>query len=105
MASSMAGVSRPVKVFCWLTWYEPSRTRPEALVQRAPWPKGGRGRGGLSAYTLEKTGNHEAQAKAPRATTTRSVGFISVTSRTSQGAQVSRSAGVGLLSGGAQRTV
>ena len=28
--SSISGVSLPVKVFCWLTWYEPSNVRPSA---------------------------------------------------------------------------
>ncbi len=49
-------------------------------------------------------GHQAAQANAPSATTTRSVGRISSTSRCSHGAQVSRSTGVGLLSGGAHRT-
>ncbi len=45
-SSSIAGVSRPVNVFCWLGWKHPSSgQRPGAS---APWPKRGRGRLGGS---------------------------------------------------------
>ena len=43
-ASNMGTVSLPVKVFCWLGWYEPSSVRPPGRGLSAKWPKAGRGR-------------------------------------------------------------
>ena len=43
-SSSMSGVRRPVKVFCWLGWNEHTSTGPPATATSTPWPKRGRGR-------------------------------------------------------------
>ena len=43
-ASNIGGVRRPVNVFCWLGWYEPSRTYGPTRAS-APWPNRGFGRG------------------------------------------------------------
>ena len=55
-SSSIAGVSLPVNVFCWLGWKQPSR-RPCS----APCPKRGRGRG---TATVEQ--RRRAQRRLPR---------------------------------------
>ena len=44
-SSSIAGVSLPVNVFCWLGWNVPSSGSPAPSSKSAPWPKRGRGRG------------------------------------------------------------
>src|SRR5215813_1781227 len=78
---------------------------PPAAVRGAstPWPKAGRGRG--SAKPAERSTGHIAcQAKPPRQTTTRTDPATRANSAVSQGAQVSRSATVGLFAGGAHRT-
>ena len=43
-ASSIGSVSRPVKVFCWLTWYEQRIVRPSPAGTSSPWANRGRGR-------------------------------------------------------------
>ena len=43
-ASNIGSVSVPVKVFCWLGWYEHSSVRPPGSGCSARWPKRGRGR-------------------------------------------------------------
>ena len=44
-ASSIAGVSRPVKVFCWLGWNDAEhRAARRRTATLAPWPNAGRGR-------------------------------------------------------------
>ena len=105
-ASNIAGVSRPVFVFCRLTWYEPrSVTGPRpgtSSAASAPWPKAGAGRG-IAAPASPRTRSVEAQARPPRARKTRTFGS-SASSRTKNGRQRSNSSGVGRLSGGAQRT-
>lgn len=42
--SSIGSVSRPVNVFCWLTWYEPSSCQGPIRTSAA-WPNAGFGRG------------------------------------------------------------
>ena len=42
---SIARVSRPVKVFCWLGWKLPKSTRPSGMRAVTPWPKRGNGLG------------------------------------------------------------
>src|SRR6185436_9210206 len=44
-ASNITGVNRPVKVFCWLGWYEPT-SRYGPTVACAPCPNRGLGRTG-----------------------------------------------------------
>ena len=43
-ASSMGSVSFPVKVFCWLTWYEHRIVRRSSTGTSTPWPNRGFGR-------------------------------------------------------------
>src|SRR3954466_3862588 len=64
----------------------------------APWPNFGRGLG-----TTPRRRNAASHANWPRQTTTRALAR-SASSFTAQGRQVSRSSGIGLLAGGAQRT-
>ena len=102
-ASNIAGVSRPVNVFCCDGWYEPRSTyRPTAASAPCPnrglalaagtWPAGGHGpQRRVPAERPERQHDPHARASSP-------------ISRTRNGAQVSRSSIVGLLAGGAQRT-
>ena len=69
----------------------------------APWPNAGRGRGRANPH-WPSTGHIACQANPPRQTITRSSAATRRSSATSHGAHVSRSAGSGLLSGGAHRT-
>ncbi len=55
-ASSMGSVSRPVKVFCWLTWYEHTMVREGRSADvgtdtSSPWANRGRGRTPTRALT------------------------------------------------------
>ena len=101
-ASSMGSVRRPVKVFCWLGWYDPSTThRPSATSAAVAEPRAGPGylpprstQCGQGSRPGEPTqGDHDPQRRA-----------AARSSASSHGAQVSRSSGVGLLPGGAHRT-
>ena len=56
------------------------------------------------ASVVFSTGSNACQPNAPSTTIARSVGRNSASSSASHGRQVSRSAGVGLFSGGAHRT-
>jgi hypothetical protein len=70
----------------------------------APWPNFGRGLG--TTYPAAASASRApVQPKPPRATTTRKESATSAISWRIQGWQVSRSSVVGLLSGGAHRTV
>ena len=95
MASSIGGVSRPVKVFCCDGWNEASSVGPPSSATSTPWPKRGRGR---TPYTRQAAAN----PKAPRHTTT--AGSSAASSRRANGSQASRSCGVGALAGGAHLT-
>jgi hypothetical protein len=100
MSSSIGGVSFPVNVFCWLGWKQPSSWR--SPTRRAPWVKRGRGLG-MGSPDSARNRSAASHAKAPRQTITRACSS-NASSRTANGRQRSRSAGVGLLAGGAQRT-
>ncbi len=104
--SNIAGVSRPVFVFCRLTWYEPRKvTKPRpgtSSAVSAPCPNAGAGRG-IEAPASPRTRSADAHARPPSARKTRTFGR-SASSRTKNGRQRSNSSGVGRLSGGAQRT-
>ena len=95
-ASNIGTVSLPVKVFCWLGWYEPSITSPPGSGLSTRWPNAGRGR----RPTCDATA---CQANCPSATTT-AASRSSDSSRARNGAQADRSAGCGLFPGGAQCT-
>ena len=101
-ASIIGSVSRPVNVFCWL--------RVEAAEERAAGRRRRtrrRGRSAAAAAGRRPAGAAQAQRGVPgeaaEADDHRTRGSSS-SSRTDHGRQVSRSAGVGWLAGGAQRT-
>ena len=58
-SSSIGAVSRPVNVFCWEGWKQPSSGSGPPSPKLAPWPKRGRGRGDRQAA-------QRAQRAAPR---------------------------------------
>ena len=100
-ASNIGAVSRPVNVFCWLGWYEPS-SRYGPIAASAPCPNRGFGRAAwpsvgerpqrrVPAERAERDDDAHLRSAAP-------------SSRTRNGAHASRSSIVGLLAGGAQRT-
>ncbi len=97
-ASSIAGVSRPVNVFCWLGWKQPTSVsaagrRLGAVAEARPRaPRPGRARA------------RRRPSRTRRGRRRRAARSSSASSRCRYGAHVSRSAGVGLLAGGAQRT-
>ena len=100
-SSIIAGVSLPVNVFCWLGWYVPM-SRLRADLDLAPCPNRGFARRAGGPFDANAR-SAASQPNAPSATTTRTR-CSSASSRARNGAQVSRSSGVGLLAGGAQRT-
>ena len=101
--SSIAGVRRPVNVFCWLGWKQPSSGSHAPSSKTASWPKRGRGRGaGRPARGAQAQRGVPGEARPGRPP--RAASRSSSSSATAKGRQVSRSAGVGLLAGGAQRT-
>jgi len=97
---NMGGVSRPVCVFCWLTWYAPTSHGAPASDTSAPCANRGAGRG-TSMPRARKTRSTEAQAIAPSAS--RTLGRTSSSSRASHGEQRASSSGRGAFPGGAQR--
>ena len=82
---SIGWVSRPVNVFCWLGWYEPTTTKPPARAT-APCPNAGRGRAS-SPVSAAIVRNADSHAIAPSATRTRT-SARSASSRTRNGRQV-----------------
>ena len=72
-----AAVSRPVNVFCWEGWKQPSSGSGRRRRSSAPWPKRGRGRGAGRPRSARRR-SAASQAKAPRQTTTRDVGAADV---------------------------
>ena len=94
-------VSLPVNVFCWLGWKQPSSV-PGAGVASAPWPKRGRGRG--AACRARRAGAARRPRRTRRGRRRPATSGSCASSATDHGRQASRSSGVGLLAGGAQRT-
>src|SRR6266545_3606499 len=97
---SISAVRRPVNVFCWLGWYEPT-SRCGPTWASAPCPNAGRGRAGWPRVARARRA--ASQPNRPSGTMTDTSSRIA-SSRARYGAQLSRSAIVGLLAGGAQRT-
>src|SRR6266508_575574 len=97
---SISAVRRPVNVFCWLGWYEPT-SRYGPTWASAPCPNAGRGRAGWPRVARARRA--ASQPNRPSGTMTDTSSRIA-SSRARYGAQLSRSSMVGLLAGGAQRT-
>src|SRR6478736_3563255 len=100
-SSIIGSVSLPVNVFCCDGWKHPSTTA-RVVGTSSPCVNLGRGlgRGDPAALSTRAMASY---ANAPSTTITRTRSKRS-SSRTRYGRQVSRSSGVGLLAGGAQRT-
>ena len=103
-SSSIAGVSLPVNVFCWLGWKQPSSGSGRPRRSSAPWPKRGRGRGAgrppQRAQAQRGVPGERAEADDHARASRRSV---ELARRSTAGRRRARP-GVGLLAGGAQRT-
>ena len=102
----MSGVSRPVKVFCWLTWKQPSsitrgtaRTGQGELRRRDRTAVADAGR-----PSPARRASRAAPASRTRRARRRPPGRTSASSRARYGPHVRRSCGVGSLAGGAHRT-
>ena len=97
-----------MKVFCWLTGgssQQPDRDRRRPGPTSAPWPNLGFGRGhGAAQRARARAGRRPSRRSRARPRPAR-VGAAGPAPRSIHGAQVSRSAAVGLFAGGAQRTV
>ena len=103
IASSIFGVRRPVYVFCWLTWYEAEQSAPG----RDPPPP--RARTSVSARAVPRLLSDERLDRGPPREGAEGEDDAEVRQQRrsrgrGKGGSASNSAGVGLLSGGAQRT-
>ena len=93
------GVSTPVNVFCWLGWKQPSM-RPAAA--RRSRRRGRTSASGAAAVSSRRSA--ASQANCAEADHHARVGSSASSGRAQVAMHVSRSAGVGLFAGGAQRT-